>query len=54
MITIRRGTTNEFVIVLNDGEGNAYSIGNGDNLIFGVKKNAKTCYAFNFRWLGIS
>lgn len=32
MITIRRGTTNEFVIALTDEEGNAYSISDGDTL----------------------
>ena len=41
MITIRRGTTNEFVIVLTDEEGNAYLISGTDTLIFGVKKNIR-------------
>ena len=41
MITIRRGTTNKFVIELVDAEGNAYSIAESDNLIFGVKKNVR-------------
>ena len=41
MITIRRGTTNEFVVALTDESGNAYSLGEKDALIFGVKKKVK-------------
>lgn len=41
MITIRRGTTNEFVVALTDENGSAYSISEDDKLIFGVKKTIK-------------
>lgn len=39
MITIKSGTTAEFVIALTDSEGNEYKIFDADTLIFGVKAN---------------
>lgn len=41
MITIRRGTTNAFVVVLTDEEGNPYVISDGDTVIFGVKRSIR-------------
>ena len=44
MIEIKRGTTEEFVIDLENESGERYVIGDGDTLVFGVKKSAKQDY----------
>ena len=40
MISVRRGTTKEFVIALTDESGNEYKIDAADRILFGVKQSA--------------
>ena len=40
-IAIVRGTTNTFEITVTDADGNLYTAGDGESLVFGVKKSPK-------------